>query len=118
MRNKVIDDTIRPWGRFYILNDNKFYKIKRIEINVKGRLSYQYHLKRSETWIIIKGRGIVTIEGKNKDIGKGDTIVISKKSKHRIENTGKDKLVLIEVQTGTYFGEDDIVRLEDDYNRK
>ena len=67
MRNKVIDETLRPWGRYHILSDNKSYKIKRIEINLKGRISYQYHLERSETHgVIIKGKGIVTIEGKIK----------------------------------------------------
>jgi mannose-6-phosphate isomerase-like protein (cupin superfamily) len=67
--------------------------------------------------VIIKGEGTVTIEGKNKKISQGDTIIIPKTSRHRIENTGNDKLIFIEVQTGTYFGEDDIVRLQDDFNR-
>jgi len=117
MKNKEINNYVRPWGRYFVLDDNLAYKIKRIEVDPKARLSYQYHKKRSETWVIIKGEGIVTIEGKNTNISQGDTIVIPKTSKHRIENTGNDKLIFIEVQTGTYFGEDDIIRIEDDYNR-
>jgi len=117
MKNKEINNSERPWGRYFVIEDNKNYKIKRIEVNPKSRLSYQYHKKRSETWVIIEGKATVTIEGKNKNISKGDTIVIPKTSKHRIENKGDEKLVFIEVQTGTYFGEDDIIRLNDDYNR-
>ncbi len=117
MKNNKINNCERPWGRYFVLDDNHTYKIKRIEVDPKARLSYQFHKQRSETWVIIKGHGIVTIDGKNKNIDQGDTIIIPKTSKHRIENTGNDKLIFIEVQTGTYFGEDDIVRIEDDYNR-
>ena len=118
MKNKEINNSERPWGRYCVIEDNENYKIKRIEVNPKSRLSYQYHKKRSETWVIIEGEATVTIEGKNKNISQGDTIIIPRTSKHRIENTGNDKLIFIEVQTGTYFGEDDIVRLEDDYDRE
>jgi mannose-6-phosphate isomerase len=107
----------RPWGTFFVLHEALDYKIKRIEINPGQRLSYQYHNNRSEVWTIIKGKGTVTLDGEINNYQKGDTILIPKGSKHRIENNGKDKIVFIEVQTGSYFGEDDIVRLEDDYNR-
>tara|TARA_B100001758_G_C18234929_1_gene517396 strand:- start:412 stop:771 length:360 start_codon:yes stop_codon:yes gene_type:complete len=117
MTNKENNDSIRPWGRYFIIDDNSSYKIKRIEVEPKSRLSYQFHKKRSETWIIIQGEGVVTIEGKDQKIIQGDTITIPKTLKHRIENTGNNKLIFIEVQTGIYFGEDDIVRVEDDYNR-
>ena len=118
MKNKDNNKSERPWGRYFVLDDNSGYKIKRIEVIPKSRLSYQYHKKRSETWVIIQGEGIVTIEGKDKNISKGDTIIIPVTSKHRIENIGNDKLIFIEIQTGEYFGEDDIVRIEDDYNRQ
>ena len=118
MKNKDNNNSERPWGRYFVLDDNPGYKIKRIEVNPKARLSYQYHKKRSETWVVIQGEGVVTIEGKNKNISKGDTIIIPITSKHRIENIGNDKLIFIEVQTGEYFGEDDIIRIEDDYNRQ
>ena len=117
MKNKDNNNSLRPWGRYFVLDINSGYKIKRIEVNPKARLSYQYHKKRSETWVIIQGEGVVTIEGKNKNIYQGDTIIIPINSKHRIENTGNNKLIFIEVQTGTYVGEDDIIRVEDDYNR-
>ena len=118
MRNKEIKNSERPWGKYFILDETPLYKIKRIEVDVNGRLSYQYHEKRSETWVVIHGEGIVTIDGKTKKIGKGDVLTIPQKSKHRIENIGHEKLIFIEVQMGIYFGEDDIVRIEDDYNRE
>jgi len=117
MKNKEINISERPWGRYLILAESDDYKIKRIEVKSKARLSYQFHMKRSETWTIIHGSGIVTVDGIDKELSKGDSIKINKESKHRIENNGESDLVFIEVQTGTYFGEDDIVRLEDDYNR-
>ena len=107
----------RPWGKFYILQETTSYKIKRIEVNRGQRLSYQYHNKRSEVWVIIEGAGKICLDGKYKKYKKHDTIIIPQGMKHRIENHGTDKTVFIEVQTGTYFGEDDIIRLEDDYKR-
>ena len=107
----------RPWGRYFVIQDQKNYKLKRIEVEPGQRLSYQYHNKRSETWIIIQGSAIVTIDDKSKEYKKGETIIISVKAKHRIENNGNSLLVFIEVQTGSYFGEDDIIRLSDDYER-
>ena len=107
----------RPWGSFYVLNDEINYKIKRIEVEVGQRLSYQYHNKRSETWVIINGNCLVTLDDINYEFKKGDTILIPQGVKHRVNNTGSEKLIFIEVQTGSYFGEDDIVRIEDDYNR-
>ena len=95
MKNKDNNNSERPWGRYFVLDDNSGYKIKRIEVNPKARLSYQYHKKRSETWVIIQGEGIVTIEGKDKNISKGDTIIIPVTSKHRIEN--------IEQKSKNYF---------------
>ena len=118
MKNKETNNSERPWGRYSVIDNNEDYKIKRIEVNPKGRLSYQYHMKRAETWTIIKGQGIVTVDGVEKKISAGESININKESRHRILNSGDTPLVFIEVQTGTYFGEDDIVRIEDDYNRK
>ncbi len=112
-----IESEERPWGRFFVLHDEKKYKIKRIEINPGERLSYQYHNKRSEVWTIVDGFATVTIESEVRELSYGDTILISQGTRHRIENKGSKKLVFIEIQTGSYFGEDDIVRIEDDYNR-
>lgn len=112
-----IESQERPWGKYFVIHDESSYKLKRIEVYPKGRLSYQYHFKRSEAWTIVEGIGTITINGKIKEYKKGDTILIPQGAKHRIENKQKEKLIFIEVQTGSYFGEDDIIRIEDDYNR-
>ena len=113
-----IESEDRPWGRFYVIHNENNYKLKRIEVDPGGRLSYQYHNKRSEAWTIVEGAGTITLNGMIKEYTKGQTVLIPQGIKHRIENKEINKLVFIEVQTGTYFGEDDIVRVEDDYNRK
>tara|TARA_X000000950_G_scaffold23542_1_gene25249 strand:- start:311 stop:661 length:351 start_codon:yes stop_codon:yes gene_type:complete len=113
----AIESEDRPWGRFFILHDEPTYKLKRIEVDPGCRLSYQYHHKRSETWTIVEGTGVITLDGKDIECINGQTVIIHQGVKHRIENKESEKLVFIEVQTGTYFGEDDIVRIEDDYNR-
>jgi mannose-6-phosphate isomerase len=101
-----------------VIHNENNYKLKRIEVDPGGRLSYQYHNKRSEAWTIVEGAGTITLNGMIKEYTKGQTVLIPQGIKHRIENKEINKLVFIEVQTGTYFGEDDIVRVEDDYNRK
>ena len=113
----VLETEERPWGRFFVLHDEPTYKLKRIEVDPGRRLSYQYHHKRSEAWTIVEGEATITLDGYIKDYSKGETVLIPQGVKHRIENKGSKKVVFIEVQTGTYFGEDDIVRIEDDYNR-
>tara|TARA_B100001059_G_scaffold85387_1_gene83510 strand:- start:34953 stop:35312 length:360 start_codon:yes stop_codon:yes gene_type:complete len=117
MKNNWIDFDERPWGKYYVLYEDNLCKVKKIIVNPAGRLSYQYHNQRSEIWQIIKGSGKTIINGKSKEVEIGDTIKIKVGEKHRIENNGKDELIFIEIQTGTYFGEDDIVRITDDYNR-
>ena len=112
-----IESEERPWGRFFVLHDEPTYKLKRIEVDPGGRLSYQYHLKRSEAWTLVEGSGSITLDGNTQEYKVGQTILIPQGVKHRIENKGAEKIVFIEVQTGDYFGEDDIVRIEDDYNR-
>tara|TARA_X000000950_G_C13745948_1_gene590551 strand:+ start:101 stop:466 length:366 start_codon:yes stop_codon:yes gene_type:complete len=114
---KYIDKEIRPWGVFYIIADEKNYKIKRIEVNTGARLSYQYHLGRSELWLIIEGKAKVTINGVDKYYNVGDNVTIPVKSKHRVENDSNEKLIFIEIQYGQYFDEDDIYRIQDDYSR-
>ena len=116
-QTNYIYSEIRPWGKFFVLEENELYKIKRIEVNPGHRLSYQYHNKRSEVWVIIQGEGKIVLDDNENKYSKGDSIIIPKGMKHRIENNGLVKTIFIEIQTGTYFGEDDIVRLEDDYNR-
>ena len=108
----------RPWGVYEILYDSEICKVKKITINPQQSPSYQYHHKRNEHWIVIEGQGQTKIDGKICDIAAGDTVFLPMLAKHTIINTSADsQLVFIEVQTGSYFGEDDIVRLEDKYGR-
>ena len=108
----------RPWGSYEILADKKKYKLKEIIVKPGQRLSYQSHHRRSEIWVIVQGEGIVTLEGQQLEGYPGRSFFIPKEQRHRIECTGKKPLIFVEVQTGEYFGEDDITRYEDDYGRQ
>jgi len=108
---------IRPWGEYFVLEDAPTHKVKRIIVKPGGRLSYQYHHHRAEVWTIVQGEAIITLDGENKIYKKGEVAQIPLGAKHRIQNQTDQDVVFIEVQLGTYFGEDDIVRIEDDYNR-
>jgi mannose-1-phosphate guanylyltransferase/mannose-6-phosphate isomerase len=107
----------RPWGRFEILRDFAHFKSKVIKVNPKASISYQSHDKREEHWIITKGEGEVILDDQSIKVKKGSYVKIPLKAKHRIRNLGTDVLEFVEVQLGSYFGEDDIVRYQDDYNR-
>ncbi len=107
----------RPWGSFEILSESDDFKVKKITVLPGKRLSLQSHQKRSEHWIILKGVGLVTQDDVETKVIPNSHVFIPKGQKHRIHNTGKEALDFIEVQTGSYFGEDDIVRYEDDFNR-
>ena len=108
----------KPWGYYEILLDAENTKVKRITVNPGGKLSYQYHHKRSEHWVVIQGTASVIVNDNGKVVEAGDSIYIPVGFKHRVSNEGETDLVFIEVQTGEYFGEDDIIRIEDLYNRK
>jgi mannose-6-phosphate isomerase-like protein (cupin superfamily) len=107
----------RPWGNYTVLADELDHKVKRIVVAPGKRLSYQRHAQRSEHWFVLSGTGALTLDGQRTEVGVGDAIDVAKGVAHRIENIGTDPLVFVEVQHGTYFGEDDIVRLEDDFGR-
>ncbi len=107
----------RPWGRFEILRDTDAYKSKVIHVNPGQQLSYQSHAKRAEHWVIIKGEPEVVLNDVVHALKPGESIYIPQGAKHRIRNPGKVQVEFIEVQVGTYFGEDDIVRYQDDYQR-
>ena len=112
------EKTKRPWGTYEVLLDDTNCKVKKISIEPGQSPSYQYHHKRSEDWIVIEGKGRVRLDLEEFEIGPGDRVHIPALSRHAIQNIDSDKnLVFIEIQTGTYFGEDDIVRLEDRYGR-
>ena len=107
----------RPWGTFENLLDTNYCKVKKIIIKPGQAPSYQYHFKRSEVWIIVQGKGELKLDDVLYPVSNGDTLNIPLKAKHQIQNTGDEDLIFIEVQMGEYFGEDDIIRLEDKYGR-
>ena len=106
-----------PWGSWEILLEESYCKVKRIIVHPNQRLSYQKHFKRQEQWTIVQGTATIVLNDETKKLKTGDSIFIPKEAKHRIGNQEKTPLIFIEVQCGSYFGEDDIIRLEDDYNR-
>lgn len=112
-----MEHDIRPWGEYWVLEDAPTHKVKRIKVNPGGRLSLQYHFKRGEVWTIVSGIGTITIGEKIENYHAGQVAQIPQGTHHRIENKTDEPVFFIEVQYGTYFGEDDIVRIEDDYNR-
>ena len=114
---KTLMGESRPWGGFLVLEDCPTHKVKRIWVNPGQRLSYQKHFRRSEHWIILEGKAKVILDGKEILLGQGESVDIPQEAAHRIENIGNTQLTFVEVQQGDYFGEDDIVRLEDDYGR-
>jgi mannose-6-phosphate isomerase len=108
----------RPWGNYTVLSeDASDHKVKRIVVHPGKRLSYQRHSQRAEHWFIVSGTAQVTLNGTVSTLQAGQAIDIPREGDHRIANEGTQDVVFIEVQHGTYFGEDDIVRLEDDYGR-
>ncbi len=107
----------RPWGSFEILSDSSECKVKRISVECGKRLSYQLHKKRNEHWYIITGNGLVTLNDEELHLSPGDSIDILRETPHRIHNHSDKLLVFIEIQTGEYFGEDDIIRFKDDFGR-
>ena len=110
-------DSVRPWGRYDVLSTSDLHQVKNIFVLPGKRLSYQRHEKRAEHWLIISGVARVTLDGKTLELTAGESVDIEIGMAHRIENVGTTELVFTEIQTGTYFGEDDIERLEDDFGR-
>ena len=113
----MLEKSERPWGKYEVLQESSTHKVKRIWVHPGMRLSYQRHKFRAEHWFIVAGIGEVNIDGQIRAIKAGDTVEFGIGIAHRISNTGNDELVFVEVQTGTYFGEDDIERIEDDFGR-
>lgn len=107
----------RPWGTFTVLDEGENFKVKRIEVLPGKRLSYQKHAQRAEHWVVVQGTAKVTLDGRDVILALGQAIDIAIGMAHRVENPGEDLLVFIEVQRGDYLGEDDIVRLQDDFGR-
>lgn len=107
----------RPWGSFDVLLDTPTHKVKTLTIDPGKRISYQRHQKRTEHWVVVSGVADITLDDETRQYWPGDTIKISQGTKHRLANPGPAILVVTEVQLGTYFGEDDIERFDDDFGR-
>ena len=121
MTEKITDNSPRfdrrPWGTFTVLDEGDGFKVKRIEVFPGKRLSYQKHSRRAEHWVMVQGTAKVTLDDREIVVEAGEAIDIGIGSAHRVENPGEQTLLFIEVQRGDYLGEDDIVRLQDDFGR-
>ena len=107
----------RPWGWFEVLFEEPGIKVKRIMVRPGRRLSLQSHEQRAENWVIVQGKALFTLDDREFALEPQQSVFIPRRSRHRIENPGTEELVFVEVQTGSYLGEDDIVRYQDDFNR-
>ena len=108
----------RPWGSYFSIAEDKGWQVKRINVNAGASLSLQKHKFRTEHWIVVSGKALVEIEGKTKILKANESTYIPLGYKHRLSNPWEEPLILIEVQSGSYLGEDDIIRFEDNYGRK
>ena len=107
----------RPWGYYTVLSDEADHKVKRVCVYPGKRLSLQRHRRRSEHWYLVSGEGMVTLDSRAIPLKAGEAADIPCGTAHRFQNPGATEAIFIEVQTGEYFGEDDIERLADDYGR-
>jgi mannose-1-phosphate guanylyltransferase/mannose-6-phosphate isomerase len=119
-KNSVASEHVfdhRPWGEYRILEDDERFKVKVISIEPGQQISYQSHAQRAEHWIVVEGEAVVVLNDKEISVKKGEHIFIPKGAKHRMRNMSHQAVRFVEVQVGSYFGEDDIVRYQDDYGR-
>jgi mannose-1-phosphate guanylyltransferase/mannose-1-phosphate guanylyltransferase/mannose-6-phosphate isomerase len=107
----------RPWGWYEGLHAGDRFQVKRITVNPGGKLSLQKHVHRAEHWVVVAGAAEVHVDGEHRLIGENESVYIPLGAKHRLGNPGTEPLILIEVQSGAYLGEDDIVRFDDAYAR-
>lgn len=107
----------RPWGSYEVLEESPGYKVKRLEVKPGERLSLQRHSRRGEHWVVVSGTADVVCGERQLQLTEGEHIHIPPETNHRLGNSTTRPLTLIEVQLGDYLGEDDIVRLDDDYRR-
>lgn len=107
----------RPWGRYTVLDEGEGFKVKFIHVKPGGKLSLQKHSKRSEHWVVVKGTARITVDDKIADFQPNESTFVPQGAVHRLENNGNTELTIVEVATGEYIGEDDIIRIEDIYSR-
>lgn len=113
----ALDYEERPWGSWQVIDVDRGYKVKRIHVKPGCRLSYQTHEHRSEHWVVVFGIATATVDGETIVAGPGHSVDVPQGAKHRLANESTEELVIVEVQRGSYTGEDDIHRFEDDYGR-
>jgi mannose-6-phosphate isomerase len=117
-QTSYMESSTRPWGSYLVLSDDADHKVKRITVDPGMRLSYQRHFRRSEHWFFVQGEGKFVLDEVETVVRSGSAVDIAVGSAHRIENLSESvPLVFIEIQHGSYFGEDDIIRLDDDFGR-
>lgn len=107
----------RPWGEFETVAEAPGWKVKRIRVRPGESLSLQYHRRRAEHWVVVRGEAVATVGPLSTVLGPGGHVHVPVGETHRIENRGAEEVEIVEVQIGAYLGEDDIVRLEDRYGR-
>ena len=112
-----IDRTVRPWGWFETLSEVPGHKIKRIRVLPGQQISLQKHHQRAEHWVVVQGQAHILIGSRALDLGVGQHVDIAQGELHRLANLTQAPLEIVEVQFGTYLGEDDIERMSDDYGR-
>ena len=115
--HQVHREVYRPWGQYDSIDHGDRYQVKRITVKPGQKLSVQMHHHRAEHWIVVKGTARVTLDGQDRLLTENESIYLPVGSVHALENPGRIPLELIEVQVGSYLGEDDIVRLQDRYGR-
>ena len=118
MVSTVLEEDHRPWGYYQVYADEPDHKVKRIVVYPGKRLSLQRHQRRMEHWYVLEGEAVVTRGDEELHLKEGESVNIPRGAVHRVRNPGTKDMAFIEVQTGDYFGEDDIERLEDDFGRR
>ncbi len=114
----MIERSERPWGHYVVLDESAdTFKVKTIQVTPGQRLSLQSHSRRAEHWFVVAGEGLVWLDEQRIPVSPGIAVDVPVGAKHRVEATGPSPLIFVEVQHGSYFGEDDIVRFDDDYGR-
>jgi cytidyltransferase-like protein len=116
--NELQSKFYRPWGSFTVIEEGKNFKVKKVVVKPREKLSLQFHKQRSEHWVVLRGRARVELDNKIFYLKPHQSIDIPVGAKHRLENFSKEPLEIIEIQNGEYLGEDDIIRIDDKYKRR
>jgi len=116
-KSQVHPTVERPWGRYTVVDAGPGFQVKKVDVDPGQRLSLQLHEHRAEHWVVVQGQARITIGKEIREVASDESVFVPLRTPHRLENPGPGPLLIIEVQTGSYLGEDDIVRLADDFWR-